>query len=155
MDRLYPDARERILLVTDRQGMFEAVSGLANGTNKVDVAIDKDAPGGYLKIIESLPPDVKMLVFHRQEPDSSDFINIEGILASLRALHIKDLHERLASLSRLYELMTGAPPKHIYAIDDPREFAKQFIITLPPIRVHDRQELRRLNENLLLLIENA
>jgi hypothetical protein len=83
-----------------------------------------------------------------------DFRQLEGIMASLRALHIKDRRVMAEKLSKIYEFLTGES-RDVPDISDPKDFARQFIFTLPPIIIHDARELKTLNENLLRLIESA
>jgi len=150
LNRRYPGARERIRVVTDRQDFRKVVEDLAADPNNiVDVALDDET------LIDTLSKEIKMLVFKPEGGDLGDFRQLEGILAALRALHIEDVAQRNEKLSRLYELLTGKAPQNIPDISDPREFARQFIFVLPPIKVKEYGDLKRLNENLLRLIESA
>ncbi len=150
MNKDYPDMREKIRVVTNRQDLAKVVSELANDPNNiVDVALDNE------DYIDKLPDGIPMLVFKPKDGDLGDFRQLEGILASLRALHIKDYSQRKEKLSRLHELLTGEAPKEIPDIPDPKEFAKHLIFILPPIRIENSEDLKRLNENLLKLIESA
>jgi len=150
LNRDYPESRERIEVITDRQNLAERVRTLAADPNNiVDVALS-DAI-----FIDSMP-DVPMLIFEPKDGDLGDFRQLEGIIAALRALHIRDYSQRIAALTSIHKLLTGKDPEHIPAADvSLKEFAKIFRFILPPITVKDAKELQRLNDNLLRLIESA
>ena len=151
MERLYPEAREKIRIVTDKQDLANVVNNLAKDPNNiVDVALDSES------LIDKLPDSAKMLIFEAKDGDIGDFRQLEGILAGLRALHIKDYNQRIEKLSRIYKFLTGESPKNIPAASDSlKEFARKFKFILLPITIEDKEALRRLNENLLRLIEAA
>jgi len=153
INRRYPNIREKIKVVTDRQDLLETVKGLAADPNNiVDVALDDES------YINGLPDNVKMLVFKPVTDNLGgvgDFVQLEGVLAGLRALHIEDFGQRREKLERLYELLTGEKVTQFPNTQDAREFARNFIIKLPPIKVQDPDALRRINENLLRLMEAA
>lgn len=146
-----PNVREKIRIITERQDLAAAVQEeIAMNPNVViDAALDDVA---YL---EKLPNGVKALVFKPENNQAENFRQFEGIIASLRALHIKDYSRRMAALSALYELMTGKPAPIIPQTDDTKEFARQFQITLPPITVKEYDDLKSLNESLMRLMESA
>jgi len=155
LDRLYPNVREKIKIVTDEgdygRNLVDEVTRLAEDKNNiVDVALDSE------EYIDKLPDGVGMLVFKPEGGDLGTFRQLEGILAALRALHIKDYAQRSEKLSALYGLLTGKePPNGIPQVSDNKEFARRFQFILPPITIKDGKELQRLNENLLRLIESA
>ncbi len=145
MNRDYPDAPEKIKIVTEHQDLFD-IAGRLSADNDVDVALSRRGD------IDKLPDGVKALVF---EGELGNFRQLEGVLACLRALSIKNSAERSDKLSRLYKLLTGEDPKKIPDISDPKTFARNFIFILPPIAVENYEYLRKLNSNLLHLIESA
>lgn len=150
LNRLYPNSGEKIKVVTDRQSVEDIVKSLASDPdNIVDVALDSEGT------VDKLPDGVKALVFKPKDGKLGDFRQLEGILAALRALHIKDPAQMREKLARIYRLLTGEAAQNIPEIADPREFAKKFIFILPPIEIRNKEELRRLNENLLELIKSA
>ena len=148
LNRDYPNVREKIRIVTDRQNLAEVVKGLlSNPNNIVDVALDNESWIAEL-------PLVNMLVFKPKDGKLGDFRQLEGILAALRALHIKDRSQMKERLSKLHELLTGES-KNVPDIEDSKEFARQFIFVLPPIKVENYEDLRKMNERLLQLIQSA
>lgn len=149
MNRRYPEAREKIRLVSEKRDIAGVVAELAKDPNNiVDVALDSELA------IDNMPKGIKMLVFRAKDGQMGDFRQLEGILAALRALHIDDFAQRKARLERIYELMTGEH-KDMPDISDLKEFAKAFQFILPPVTIKDKEELKRLNDNLLRLFESA
>lgn len=152
LNRRYPNATEKIKVVTERQmkDLRKIIAYEMEHGAIVDVALDNE------NYIDELPDGVKALVFESKDGNMGDFRQLEGILASLRALHIEDRSQREDKLSMLYRLLTGEePPNDIPDINDTREFARRFKFILPPMTIKNKEELRQLNENLLRLIEAA
>lgn len=150
MQREYPEGREKIRIVTEKQDLAGVVRELAADTgNLVDVALDNEGD------IDKLPDGVKMLVFKPAGASLGNFRQLEGMIAGLRLLHMKDRAQFEEKMARLYELMTGKPPKEIPDISDPREFARKLIFELPPITVKDTEEFERLDKNLRELLKSA
>lgn len=95
INRELPHLREKISVVTERQDLNSEVARLlSDPDNIVDVAVTDRTQ------IYSLPKGVKALVF---EGELGNFRHIEGLIASLRALHIEDVPAML----RLYKMLTG------------------------------------------------
>ena len=150
MQREYPEGREKIRIVTDRQDLKSMVEQLVTDSNNlVDVALDSEAD------IDKLPGGVKMLVFKPAGASLGNFRQIEGMIAGLRLLHMEDRVQFREKMSRLYEVMTGHPPKEIPDISDPREFARKLIFELPPITVESGEELEDINRSLRELLRSA
>lgn len=155
MEREYPDSKERIIIVEDDKDIESTVRRLADG-NIVDVAL----PGTVSLEKYNLPSNVKMLIFEDARDEAgniipSDFVQVEGIIASLRALHIKDTSVRNERLSRLYEILTGQKPPVIGDIDDPVRLARKIIFVLQPVTVKDIREFKQLNDNMQELLMSA
>jgi len=149
MNRLYPEVREKIRIVSDKQDLIQTVRTLSSDPNNmVSVALDSE------ECLEKMPDGVRMLIFKPEDDDLGNFRQLEGIIAALRVLYIDDFAQRKAKLERIYELMTGEH-KEVPDISDLKEFARQFQFILPPIIIKNKQELKRLNDNLLRLIESA
>jgi len=97
---------------------------------------------------------IEMLVF---EGEASYFRQLEGVIAALRALHLKE-GERIPTLKHIYEIMNKTacdwdiPPA---PITDPREFARKFIFRLPPITTVPIDDMPKINEKLLMLLTAA
>ncbi|GEM_PF-6439515 len=148
INRDFPDLREKIEVVTDRQDLAAVVERLAaDPANIVDVAV----PGA--DHLEGLPGNVKALVF---EGELGDFRQLEGILAALRALQ----QSNVDTLLRLYQVLTGqsfeGDEEDIRKnIANPKQLASIIIFNLKPIEVQDFDELKRLNENLLKILRAA
>ncbi|MBI2871340.1 MAG: ROK family protein [Candidatus Omnitrophica bacterium] len=149
---LSSSANERIVLIEeDRMNDLRAMlqTGIRNGF-VVDVALDDD------HYLEDLPEGAKALIFKSVGGVLGDFRQLEGVVASLRALHIQDYRRKIEKLSALYVLLTGRYPQHIPSPEvTDKDFAMIFQFDIPPVFVTDREELRRLNENLLKLMTMA
>ena len=148
LNRRYPDVREKIEVVTDEQLKARVTSHVKDG-DLVDVAL------GDTGLIDKLPDSVKMLVFEARDGGLGTFRQLEGILACLRALQIKDPEEMRKRLEELYELLTDEKPPEIRGISDMRELARKLVFRLPAIDIHDGKALKSLEENLHKLIESA
>jgi hypothetical protein len=148
-NNVYPDAAEKIEVVNERQNLKTRIQGLIEAGYAVGVALDdKDD-------IDKLPNNVKMLVFERLGGRIGNFRQMEGVIAMLRALHIGDVRARNERLSRIYEMLTGESAVNVPPTEDPREFARRFIVRLPPIKVEDKEELKKMNERMLALLSAA
>ncbi|MDP3732224.1 MAG: VWA domain-containing protein, partial [Candidatus Omnitrophota bacterium] len=147
MNRI-PRIREKIKVVTEKQDLNYIVSKLTNDSNNiVDAAVSK------AEELEGLPNGVKALVF---EGELGEFRQLEGILAALRALHRNDVR----ALIKLYELLTGDPFSGsegdiIKNLNDPKSLAQFILFKLKPIERIRIQDLERLNDNLIKLIQSA
>ncbi|MFC1590360.1 hypothetical protein ACFL42_02560 [Candidatus Omnitrophota bacterium] len=98
--------------------------------------------------------DVKMLIL---EGNTGDLTQLEGIIAALRALRLrKDLI--LPTLRRIYAVLGAIPQvavsdeELIGLLDDPEEFALNFIYRLPPSEAMPFEDLPRVRERLRQLI---
>ncbi|MFQ5952260.1 MAG: hypothetical protein ACE5JK_02525 [Candidatus Omnitrophota bacterium] len=148
MNQKYPDSREKIKIVTERQDFFATVKDLAgDSANLIDAAVaTKDD-------LRDLPKSVKALVF---EGALGDFRQLEGIIAALRALQQEDVE----ALTDLYMLMTGEEFQgdlHEVAgsIEDPSLLAEFLTFSLSPVKVHNVRELDRLNKEQVRFIHAA
>jgi len=80
--------------------------------------------------------EIKMLVF---EGEISEFRQVEGVMAALRALHLPEIRS-IAMLKKMHEILTGTPYSGGLTDDelarliaeDPKGFAKEFVFILPP-----------------------
>lgn len=161
LNRQYPNVREKIKIVTAEQmgnpaAIMAAIRDNEQGAGReamFDFALASEDD------IEKLPEGVKALVFEAKGGELGDFRQLEGILACLRALNIKDGSEMTAVLSRICAILSWETPGAAGITDDdlkdPRAFARRFKMILPAIKIEDGKEIRRLNENLLKLIESA
>lgn len=151
LKRDYPASKEEIRVVTDAQ-LAEVTEHLASNPNYIiDIALSNEGQ------LARIPDGVKALIFEAEGGQLGDFRQLEGILAALRALHIKDRAEMRDKLSRIYGLMTGKAisPNDIPDLIDTKQFARLFKFILPPMTIKDKERLRSLNDNLLRLIESA
>ncbi|MGB2599695.1 MAG: hypothetical protein WBB86_01035 [Candidatus Omnitrophota bacterium] len=148
MNRKYPDLREKIKIVTERQDFYAVVSDLAgDSANIIDAAVASK------ESLKDLPEGVKALVF---DGELGDFRQLEGIIAALRALQQEDIE----ALMNLYMLMTGENfegdiDQIAGNIDDPSNLADFLTFSLSPIRIRSVQELERLNKEQLRFIYAA
>jgi len=148
LNRAYPDVREKIKVVTERQDLNDAITGLLNDKNNiVDVAVS------CKEDLENIPKGVKALVF---DGKLGDFRQLEGILAALRALQ----QENARALINLYEILTGQVFKGSEAdiikyMENPKRLAGIIIFNLKPIEIHTYKDLEELNRTLLAFIRAA
>ena len=149
INRDYPDLKEKIKVVNDKQDLGSIVAGLiADPGNIVDVAV------GDVQDLEILPDGVKALVF---KGELGDFRHLEGILAALRALH----NNNIDGLLKLYEILTGEKFDESMAgdivskINDPKQLAEIIVFTLKPVEVYEIEYIRELNKQLLQFIYAA
>ncbi len=145
----HPELKEKIKVVTERQELGAVLGKLLEEPgNLVDVA----ARGK--KDLEILPQGVKALIF--KIPDSG-FVNVEGIIAALRALHREDIR----ALLMLYEDLTGSkftgyPESELLKrLNDPEKLAAIIVFNLKPVELYDMEVLKELNEQLLKFIRSA
>ncbi|MCX5666146.1 MAG: aldo/keto reductase, partial [Candidatus Omnitrophica bacterium] len=142
------DLPERIWILDENKNTSEAIAEIrAKFPNSIiDVALaSKDS-------INKMPDDdqVKMLVFR----GCHDFVQLEGVIAALRALHSQDA---LARLRHIYLIMTD----HIFAGELPsasdsiKEFARKFAFDLPPAENAPINDIPELNKRLLALLTAA
>ncbi|MGB2631190.1 MAG: hypothetical protein WBD24_07340 [Candidatus Omnitrophota bacterium] len=145
INRKYPDAREKIKIVTERQDFYATVRDLADDPgNVVDVAV------AAREDLAELPKMVKGLVF---SGELADFRQLEGIIAALRALQQKEVLD----LIKLYMLMTGESFKGNITelqnvLEDSMRLAEFMVFSLGPVRIHNAKELDELNRRLLTFI---
>lgn len=143
------NASERIWILKKSESIEEAINKIREDDPRaiIDVALSSRTH------IKSVPDDrsVKMLVF---KSGGSEFIQLEGVIAALRALHSDDALERLL---RIYTVMTGRsyfnPPRNIS--EDPKEFALRFVFDLPPAKRILVKDLPKLNKRLLEFLTAA
>ena len=147
INRTYPDLREKIVVVTNKQDFRDRVNQLAGDSrNIVDVAV------GRKEYLEELPEGVKGLVFKH----SSNFVQLEGVIAALRALQ----QDNTQALISLYEMLTGKTFEGNEAditanINNPRILANMIIFNLKKLDIYNSDDLETLNKNLLKLIQAA
>lgn len=146
------NSREKIKIVA-RKDLLATVAKLAKvkgGRNIVDVAVP------YRKDLRGLPKGVKALVFRGAVGGAHNVRQLEGIIAALRALQVKDTR----ALAGIYELMTGLSftgrdEDILKYADDPIRLAAFIVFNLKPIRVEDYEALRSFNRSLIELIRSA
>lgn len=142
------DATEKIWVIEEGKSIKDAIN-----------EIRSDDPGALIDIalsneehIDNVPDDksLKMLVFKPQ----GDYIQLEGVIAALRALHSDNA---LPTLLRLYSVMAqesfNNPPDAIS--DNPKEFARRIIFVLPRTSSALVNDIPKLNERLLKLLTAA
>jgi len=150
----FENLREKIKFVTTRENIKGAVEDiLASGNTIVDVAAVDQSD------LKGLPDNVKALVFKPIEGiDYKNFIQVEGILAALRAMQMNKVDE----LMSLYEFLTGTRYDGKASdirkfLNDPVKLAEvaKFVFNLKPIKVLDLNDLRSMNKRLMQLMQSA
>jgi S-adenosylmethionine synthetase len=160
LDRDLKDVRERIYLATDDEinnydKLMKSVSEKEKTLTGRQITIDI-ACGDMGTLEMYLGKGVKGLIFRPEnEKDPGKIVQVEGIIAALRALHIDDPAQRNERLGRIFTLLTGDPvPPDLPT--DLRELAKKLQFILPPIGKRDQdKELRGLNDNMFKLLVAA
>ena len=149
-------AVERVYMMGETETIESAMARIKDAcANAVfDIALSD------VRHIENVPAyegddRIMMLVF---EGEVGGFSHIKGIVSALRALRMPN-DEAIPMLERIYLVLSGkrydgkAPPAEL--LDNPPEFARQFIFTLPPASSIPQDEIRRLNSRLLELLRSA
>ncbi len=141
------DVMEKIWVLDDKKAIAEAIADIRKDDPNavIDIALGNESR------IESIPDDkeIKMLVFK-----AKDFIQLEGVVAALRALHSDNA---LPALLRIYSVMAGKPfnnPPDAIS-DDPKEFARRLIFDLPRAASAPIDDISKMNERLLQLLTAA
>ena len=109
----------------------------------------------YPDHIDQVPEKVKMLVF------KGETRQIEGIMAALRTLHLpKD--EIITSILQIFKVMGAIPHENnkplgelLHHLDNPKEFARNFVYILPPVTSLPVNDIPKINEKLLKLLTAA
>ncbi|MDD5439429.1 MAG: hypothetical protein PHS37_04510, partial [Candidatus Omnitrophica bacterium] len=140
--------KERIRIVTERETLEQVLTELKADRNAlVDVALNSEEGIEPVKKVFG-DEKVKMLVF---EGETGDFSHLEGILAGLRALHLQK-EQIIPTLKEIYTAI-GAIPRSgnktdgelFNLLDNPEQFARSFVYSLPPITGLPINDLARLN----------
>ncbi len=144
---------ERIWILKREETIKEAIAKIkAICPNAVfDVALSSPDHIEKIPALEG-EKEIKMLVF---KGTAGDFSQIEGVIAALRALHLKK-EQVIPALLRIYSIMAGAPytgeiPSEA-TLEDVREFARKFIFDLPPATELPVDDIPKLNERLKELL---
>ncbi|MDP3792060.1 MAG: glycogen/starch synthase [Candidatus Omnitrophota bacterium] len=138
---------EKVWILESGTSISEAIKKIrAENTNAmVDIALSIEE---HLALVPE-DKDIKMLIFKGE-----DFIQLEGIVAALRALHSDN---GLPALLRIYSVMAGKPfdnPPDAIS-DDPKEFARRLIFDLPKAASAPVNDIPKLNKRLLELLTAA
>ncbi|MDP2928506.1 MAG: hypothetical protein Q8O01_00385 [Candidatus Omnitrophota bacterium] len=147
------DLTEKILVV-DETGLADEITRIRNEhpDDIIDVALSKESQLSMIPDDSSLPKDKKIrpLIFKC----STIFIQPEGVIAALRALHSEDA---LSTLLRIYSVMAGKPfdnpPSAV--MDDPKKFALSLIFDLPEATSIPINDIPKLNERSLKFLAAA
>jgi ribosomal protein S18 acetylase RimI-like enzyme len=144
---------EKIRILKDDETLTDVLAEIRKDPDAVvDIALSDES-----HILKD-DSTTKMLVF--KAAPGSNFIQLEGVLDALRALHNEDRDALIRDLLRIYSRMAGqaykgdVPPPG--ALDDMREFAKIFqFILLPPAEPVPANEIPDLNARLCKLLTAA
>jgi hypothetical protein len=143
---------EKIRILKDGEALTDVLAEIRKDPDAmVDIALSDES---HILKDDSA---VKMLVF--KAAPGSNFIQLEGVLDALRALHNEDRDAVIRDLLRIYSRMAGqaykgdVPPPG--ALDDMRKFAKSFQFILPPAAPIPANEIPDLNARLCKLLTAA
>jgi len=153
MYRDRPDLTEKIVIV-DETSLADEIMRIRSERpdDVIDVALSKESQLSMIPDDSSLPKDRKIrpLIFKC----SANFIQPEGVIAALRALHSEDA---LSTLLRIYSVMAGKlfgnPPGAM--MDDPKKFALNLIFDLPEATSIPINDIPKLNERSLEFLAAA
>ncbi len=129
--------RERVFIVRSGQNIEWAMKKIREISERNDETAVYDVALSEESHIEDVPAEIKkMLIFKKEK--GTGFVQIEGVIAALCALHIEDGDRAIEALIRIYRAVCG---KHfngniptVEALNDPRKFAREFVFHLPPAR---------------------
>lgn len=135
--------KERILILNEKQSIADVIADIrAKDANTViDVALGDES---HIGLIDD--KNVKKMVFEAE----GEFIDLEGVLKALRALHYENADETLAALLRIYSVMAGQPPRGNLPI-----VSGVYVFKLPRIKREDINSIPKLNQHLLQLLTAA
>lgn len=143
---------EKIRVVTrkrfERHALSDIVKDLTSDPNNiVDVAARRQED------LIGLPEGVKALVF---AGELGDFRQLEGVIAALRAIQ----QNNVEALVSLYRLLTGSSfsgnaANILKNIEDPIALSCYIRFNLQPVKRLLAEDLRRLNESLLKMLQSA
>ena len=128
-----------------------------------DVALAKGEGEDIDEYITSMPDSyngekIKMLVFEGDDFVGGSPAHIRGVIAALRALHLNK-EEVVPALLWIYEIINEAPYEggipDVSLLDDPKEFARQFVFSLPRIWFFDYNKRVEMQEMLLKMLTSA
>ncbi|MDP8298494.1 MAG: hypothetical protein P9L88_01115 [Candidatus Tantalella remota] len=133
--------------------------------NEVIASIKEDCPNAVFDIalgdrekISEVPElqgveQIRMLVF--ETSDGSDYTHLEAVVQALRALHLSK-NRVIPHLLEILSVLKGSAYKgevpDMSVLDDPREFARQFIFILPPVKGLPIDDIPKLNDHLLKVL---
>jgi glycogen synthase len=148
-DRENPKAKERILILDDLEIVSNIIAIRDKDKNAViNVALSSIAQVEAYQYTFG-EKKVKPLVFQ----SLGNFIQLEGVIAALRALEREDL----AALLRIYSVMAEKPFKNppTAISKNPIEFALNFIFDLPSASSVPADDMRNMNDRLFELLTAA
>ena len=151
---------ERLWILRNDETIYEAVERIRSFCPNAlfDVALSSS---DHMENVPVLKGDnrIKMLVF---EGSSNDIRQIEGIILALGTLHLPE-DRAVAELKDLFHILTGTPyingkfddiKLREMLVQAPRDFARNFIFTLPPAEEYV-DDIDELNKRLLTFLTAA
>ena len=142
-----PDNFKEKIIIGNKGEDLDAI--IAATLEKYPGAIIDAAVSGREKQAELAKKNILSLVFETED-GPCNFIQLEGVIAALKALQRQDVD----SLLVLYSLITGNAFSEAIP-GDIKELAKILIFKLPSIEIKDLNELRLLNNAIVKLIQSA
>ncbi len=146
--------KEKIVVITDGQ-KHHLTPFLVSLSHKYGTKINVTAAFSSKDDIKLLPENIKKaLVF---EGELSDFRQLEGIFAALRALH----QNNTQALLELYSILANEPftafseDDILACINDPEELAKKLTFFIAPPDKYDTEIFRDLHKKMLNFIQAA
>ena len=136
--------RERIRIVKENEtidGVIAEIRAKAKESGEealIDVALSDES-----HVISIGDNNVRKMVF-ASEP-GCEFIQLEGVIKALRALHYRDANDTFLALSRLYSVMAGIPPEGHFYVND----SGIYVFKLPRIRRENINDIPKLNKRLI------
>jgi Glucan phosphorylase len=126
---------ERVIILNGKETIAGKIAEIrAKDANAViDVALSDVSHIGAIE-----DPDIKKIVFNTQE---TEFVNILGVIKTLRALHGED---SLFILTQLYTVMAGMPPEGQIPV-----VSGVYVFNLPRIKRENINDISMLSKGLL------
>ena len=137
------DVHEHIIILNKNNTLSGVISEIRGKDSRaiIDVALSDESHIGLIDDIK-----VKKMVFKTE----NDFIDLDGVLKALRALHYENADETLAVLLRLYSVMAGQPPEGNLPV-----VSGTYVFKLPRIHRENINDIPKLNAHLLELLASA